>query len=107
MKNRLKNGKDSRKVKMFLTDCDGCLTDGGMYYLSNGIEAKKFHTADGMGIGLLRDRDIVVGIITGENTMIVEERARKLKIAEVYQGVKDKEKVVKILSEKYNNSSKK
>ena len=102
MKNRLKNGKDSRKVKMFLTDCDGCLTDGGMYYLSNGIEAKKFHTADGMGIGLLRDRDIVVGIITGENTMIVEERASKLKIAEVYQGVKDKEKVVKILSEKYN-----
>lgn len=42
MKNRLKNGKDSRKVKMFLTDCDGCLTDGGMYYLSNGIEAKNF-----------------------------------------------------------------
>lgn len=37
-------GKKIPPIKMFLTDCDGCLTDGGMYYSEYGDELKKFNT---------------------------------------------------------------
>lgn len=66
-----KNGNtvpvDRPEIKMFLTDCDGCLTDGGMYYSEQGDELKKFNTRDGMGFALLRQRGIITGIITSES----------------------------------------
>lgn len=89
------------KVKMFLTDCDGCLTDGGMYYSEKGDELKKFNTKDGMGFSLLRKRGIITGIITGENTRIAEARARKLHIDELHQGIGNKLDIVKRLADKY------
>ena len=85
----------SRKnIKLFLTDCDGCLTDGGMYYTESGDEYKKFNTVDGMGFQLLREQGILTGIITGENTKIVENRAAKLKVDFLRQGIKDKLRVI-------------
>ncbi len=55
-RNRLENvltkGLSVPEIKMFLTDCDGCLTDGGMYYSENGDEMKRFHALDGMGCQL-------------------------------------------------------
>ena len=74
------------KIKLFLTDVDGVLTDGGMYYSETGDELKKFNTRDGMGFHLLREAGIKTGIITTENTQIVERRAAKLKVDYVYQG---------------------
>lgn len=99
-----KSSSKSAKVKMFLTDCDGCLTDGGMYYSENGNELKKFNTKDGMGFTLLKERGIITGIITGEDTKLVERRAAKLKIDELHQGVKDKLGVVRQLAKKYDIS---
>ena len=37
------------KIKIFLSDVDGVLTDGGMYYTEKGDEFKKFSCYDGMG----------------------------------------------------------
>ena len=74
------------RIKLFLTDVDGVLTDGGMYYSETGDELKKFNTRDGMAFDLLRERGIKTGIITGENTKIVENRARKLKVDYLVQG---------------------
>lgn len=102
-----KNGflhKYQNKIKLFLTDCDGCLTDGGMYYSESGDELKKFNATDGMGFSLLKRQGIITGIITGEDTKIVEKRARKLKIDELHQGVRDKLEVVKSLADKYGIS---
>lgn len=84
-----------KNIKLFLTDCDGCLTDGGMYYTESGDEFKKFNTLDGMGFQLLREQGILTGIITGEETKIVERRAAKLKMDFLRQGVKDKLSVVR------------
>lgn len=95
---------DTKKIKMFLTDCDGCLTDGGMYYSENGDELKKFNTKDGMGLSNIRNKGVVTGIITGENTKIVERRAEKLHINELHQGVTDKLSVVRDLAQKYHVS---
>lgn len=65
---------------MFLTDCDGCLTDGGMYYSESGDEMKKFNTRDGMGFKLLRDKGIITGIITSENVELNKRRAESLNL---------------------------
>lgn len=79
----------SLKIKLFFTDVDGVLTDGGMYYSENGDELKKFNTRDGMGFELLRDAGIKTGIITSENTKIVERRAAKLKVDYLFQGKRE------------------
>lgn len=96
---------DISRIKMFLTDCDGCLTDGGMYYSETGDELKKFNTRDGMAFGLIkRNNNIITGIITGECTKIVEKRARKLSVDILEQGCKDKLQCVKALCAQYNIS---
>ena len=83
------------RIKMLLTDSDGCLTDGGMYYTESGDEIKKFSALDGMGITKLRQAGIVVGIITGEDRELVRRRANKLKLDELHMGISDKLAVVK------------
>ena len=75
------------KIKVFLSDVDGVLTDAGMYYTESGDEFKRFNTHDGMGFNLLQKFGIKTGIITSEKTQIVENRARKLKLDYLYQGV--------------------
>jgi len=77
-------------IKLFITDIDGVWTDSGMYYASDGTELKKFSTADSAGVLLLGVLGIPVAIITGENTRMVDDRAKKLRIERVYQGVRNK-----------------
>jgi YrbI family 3-deoxy-D-manno-octulosonate 8-phosphate phosphatase len=74
------------RIKLFISDVDGVLTDAGMYYTENGDELKKFNTRDGMAFGMLRDLGIKTAIITSENTKMVERRAAKLKIDFLRQG---------------------
>lgn len=78
-----------KKIRLFLTDVDGTLTDGGMYYTSSGDTMKKFNTRDGMGLQLLQKTGVKVGIITSENTEIVTKRAEKLGIDYLVQGKRD------------------
>lgn len=73
-------------IKLFLTDVDGVLTDGSMYYTESGDEIKRFHTHDGMAFELLRNAGIKTGIVTSENTQIVARRAAKIKADYLYQG---------------------
>lgn len=77
------------KIKLFLTDVDGVLTDGSMYYTESGDEMKRFHTYDGMAFELLRIAGLKTGIITSENTKLVERRALKMKVDYLYQGHRD------------------
>ena len=81
------------EIKVFLTDVDGTLTDAGMYYGEDGNEFKKFNTRDGKGFEILRKAGIKTGIITSENTMIVSNRAEKLKVDYLYQGVEHQGKL--------------
>jgi N-acylneuraminate cytidylyltransferase len=76
----------SKGIKVFLSDVDGVMTDGGMYYSEKGDELKKFNTRDGMALQILGEHGLKTGIVTSENTKIVETRAKKLKIDYVIQG---------------------
>ena len=68
------------KIKWFFCDIDGTLTDGCVYYSPEGELLKKFSLRDGTGFFLLRQAGIKTGFITTENSPIVEQRAKKLKI---------------------------
>ena len=96
MKKRQVHKLDKKvEIKMVLTDCDGCLTDSGMYYSEKGDELKKFNTRDGIGFSLLREKGIITGIITGESVELNRRRAEKLKLDILEAGCKDKASVVK------------
>ena len=93
MKKNFKVSNNRKKIKVFLSDVDGTLTDSGMYYSESGEELKKFNTRDGKGFELLKKKGIKVGIITSENTSIVEKRAMKLKVDFLFQGLEHKGKL--------------
>jgi 3-deoxy-D-manno-octulosonate 8-phosphate phosphatase (KDO 8-P phosphatase) len=90
------------KIKLLATDVDGVLTDAGMYYASDGLELKKFNTRDGLGLSLLRNAGLKLAIITSENTAIVANRAKKLRITDVYQGTLTKVEAMEALLIKYS-----
>ncbi len=77
-------------IKIFLSDVDGVLTDGGMYYTESGDEFKKFNCYDGMGMKLLQDKGYKVGILTSEDRIINRNRAKKLELDFDFHGVKNK-----------------
>ena len=70
----------AQRIKWVFTDVDGTLTDGCVYYSPQGEILKKFSLRDGTGFFLLRQVGIKMGIITGEDSPIVEQRANKLKV---------------------------
>lgn len=81
----------AQRIKLLLTDCDGVLNDGGVYYGETGEVLKKFNIRDGMGVERLRNlAGVDTGIVTGERSPSVVKRAEKLKIDELHLGVKDK-----------------
>ncbi len=79
----------ARRIKLVLTDCDGVLTDTGVYYSARGEEMKRFSIRDGMGFERLRNAGIAAAIITGELSESVKLRAAKLQ-SKAHLGVKDK-----------------
>lgn len=84
----------AKKIKLVITDIDGVLTDGGMYYTANGDIMKRFHVRDGMGVTLLRKNNISTIIITKEQTPMVKQWAKRMKIKRLFDGVKQKEKIL-------------
>ncbi len=80
----------ARRIKLVLTDCDGVLTDNGVYYSERGEEMKRFSIRDGMGVERLRAVGVDTGIMTGEVSPSVQRRADKLRITELHLGIKDK-----------------
>lgn len=82
------------KIQWFFTDVDGTLTDGGVYYSPDGELLKRFSLRDGTGFFLLREAGIKTGIITGENSPMVAQRAKKLKVDKYLYGSHKKVEVM-------------
>lgn len=88
--------------KIIATDIDGVWTDAGMYYTENGDEIKKFNTYDSAGVAFCQKLGITVMIVTGENSISVKSRAKKLKIDHCYTGVTNKLELVSRICEEKN-----
>tara|TARA_B110000908_G_scaffold32967_2_gene39396 strand:- start:1404 stop:1880 length:477 start_codon:yes stop_codon:yes gene_type:complete len=93
---------DYLKIKIFLSDVDGVLTDGGMYYTENGDEFKKYSVYDGMGFQLLQKTGVKVGIVTTEDKQMNRRRSNKLGLDYDFHGVKDKLQLIKNLCKQEN-----
>ncbi len=78
------------EIKAVGFDVDGVLTDGRVIIHSDGSESKHFHSRDGHGLKLLRQAGLLLFIITGRRSSVVEIRARDLGIEEVHQKAVDK-----------------
>ena len=94
----------ARNIKLVGTDIDGVWTDSKMYVTPEGEWMKGFSTYDGMATSMLRDKGIIVAILTGENSDVVLARAEKLRIDEVYVDEHEKLKRLTYLTKKYEIS---
>src|SRR5690554_3048013 len=79
------------KIRFFVTDVDGVLTDGSLYFSNEGEDLKAFNVRDGLGIKWLQDAGISTAIITGRTSNIVLNRAKGLGISHVIQGRRSEE----------------
>ncbi|HVZ71496.1 MAG TPA: 3-deoxy-D-manno-octulosonate 8-phosphate phosphatase [Polyangia bacterium] len=77
------------RLRLVVTDVDGVLTDGGVYYSAEGEALKRFSVRDGMGVERLRLAGIETAFLTRESSKVVEARAAKLGVR-CYLGVRDK-----------------
>ncbi len=84
-----------RNLKLMLLDVDGVLTDGRLYYLSDGERVKVFNVHDGLGIKLLQGAGIDVGVISGRSSEPLRNRLLELGIELIFMGKLNKENVLK------------
>lgn len=85
------------KIKLVIFDVDGVLSDGKLYFDEQGREYKNFHARDGLGIKLLRQSGVEIGVISGRESQSVALRMQNLGIERVYQGQQNKLAVFEIL----------
>jgi 3-deoxy-D-manno-octulosonate 8-phosphate phosphatase (KDO 8-P phosphatase) len=87
------------RVKLFLCDVDGVLTDGTVL-MGDGKEYKCFHIQDGLGLRLLQHNGIKVGWVSNRPSEATRQRAEDLKVDYLFQGKGNKiEAVESILTE--------
>jgi 3-deoxy-D-manno-octulosonate 8-phosphate phosphatase (KDO 8-P phosphatase) len=92
--------KKLKNIKLLLLDVDGVLTDGGIIYTDSGEEVKIFNSRDGLGIRLLQDAGVAVGIVTGRASRVIRHRCQNLGIELLFDGIADKASVLQEISKK-------
>ncbi|MBN4081131.1 HAD hydrolase family protein [Caldithrix abyssi] len=93
---------DVAKVKMIISDVDGVWTDGAIYKGKNGLELKRFCVTDGAGVALIRAAGLELALISGRKSDATAERAKELKIEDVFNGTLNKIPPYEALKAKYN-----
>jgi YrbI family 3-deoxy-D-manno-octulosonate 8-phosphate phosphatase len=84
-----------QSIELIICDVDGVLTDGGLIFNNEGIETKRFHVHDGMGIKIWQRAGYRLALLTSRNSHIVKVRAAELGIDIVRQGFETKLPIVK------------
>ena len=90
------------RLKAIALDVDGVLTDGGVWWGPNGDEWKRFCFADIMGLSLARKAGVIVGLISGEDSPLVDRLAAKVSILFVEKNCKDKAAALRRFAEKFD-----
>jgi 3-deoxy-D-manno-octulosonate 8-phosphate phosphatase (KDO 8-P phosphatase) len=87
-----------KSVQLVLLDVDGVLTAGEIIYDDAGQQIKIFNVKDGIGIRLLKEAGIDVGIITGRSSEALRYRCQNLGIELLFDGVHHKDRVLDKIS---------
>jgi 3-deoxy-D-manno-octulosonate 8-phosphate phosphatase (KDO 8-P phosphatase) len=86
-------------IKLIAMDVDGVLTDGSFWWGPNGEEWKRFHFADIMGLSLARRAGLILALISGEDSPLIDRLAAKMQITDVRKNSKDKAGALRGLAE--------
>jgi 3-deoxy-D-manno-octulosonate 8-phosphate phosphatase (KDO 8-P phosphatase) len=79
-----------KQIRLVLLDVDGVLTSGNIIYSDSGEQIKIFDVKDGLGIRLLKEAGIKVGIITGRRGKALQHRCDNLGIDLIFDGIRNK-----------------
>jgi 3-deoxy-D-manno-octulosonate 8-phosphate phosphatase (KDO 8-P phosphatase) len=94
------NSNDVSKIKALALDVDGVLTDGGVWWGDDGTESKRFSFADIMGVSLASKAGLIVTLISGEDSPLVDRFATKMNITDVTRGCKDKASALRAFADR-------
>jgi 3-deoxy-D-manno-octulosonate 8-phosphate phosphatase (KDO 8-P phosphatase) len=86
-------------IKLSALDVDGVLTDGSFWWGPNGEEWKRFHFADIMGLSRARRAGLILALISGEDSPLIDRLAAKMRITDVHKNSRDKAKALRSLAE--------
>src|SRR5882724_2728007 len=87
-------------IKAIALDVDGVLTDGGVWWGPDGAEWKRFCFADVMGVSLARKAGLIVALISGEDSLLVDRFATKMGITDLEKNCKDKARALRSFAER-------
>jgi 3-deoxy-D-manno-octulosonate 8-phosphate phosphatase (KDO 8-P phosphatase) len=87
-------------LRAIALDVDGVLTDGGVWWGPDGAEWKRFSFADIMGVSLARKAGLIVTLISGEDSPLVDRFAAKMNLADITKGCKDKAGALRAFAER-------
>jgi 3-deoxy-D-manno-octulosonate 8-phosphate phosphatase (KDO 8-P phosphatase) len=89
------------KIKAIAMDVDGVLTDGGVWWGPNDEEWKRLHFADIMGLSLARKSGMLIALISGENSPLIDRLATKIGINDIHKDCRDKASALRTFSERH------
>jgi 3-deoxy-D-manno-octulosonate 8-phosphate phosphatase (KDO 8-P phosphatase) len=87
-------------IKAVALDVDGVLTDGTFWWGPDGAEWKRFSFADVMGVSMARKAGLVMALISGEDSPLVDRFALKMGISDVHKGCKDKAEALRLFAKR-------
>jgi YrbI family 3-deoxy-D-manno-octulosonate 8-phosphate phosphatase len=77
-------------IRLLILDVDGVLTDGTIHFDDTGVQGRRFHIRDGLGITLWKAVGRQVAILSSKDSPAVRARAQMLGIELLDQGAEDK-----------------
>lgn len=89
-----------KRLKALALDVDGVLTDGGVWWGPGGEEWKRFCFADIMGVSRARKAGLIVALISGEDSPLVDRFALKLGITDIEKNCKDKARALRAFADR-------
>jgi 3-deoxy-D-manno-octulosonate 8-phosphate phosphatase (KDO 8-P phosphatase) len=87
-------------IKAIALDFDGVLTDGGVWWGPDGAEWKRLSFADIMGVSLARQAGLLVTLISGEDSPLLDRFGAKLNLRDITKGCKDKASALRRFAER-------
>ena len=88
-------------IRLIITDCDGVLTDGKLYYGAEGEVLKVFNVKDGSAIKELMAQGIHFGVVSGRSSAALERRAEELGLDFCHMGIQNKAESIQALRLNY------
>ncbi len=83
-----------KKIKCFVFDVDGVLTNGNVTVMPNGVLIRTMNIKDGYALQLAIKKGYKVWVISGGNSEEVKTRLQNLGVSEVFMKVTDKKQLL-------------